>query len=83
VKVDAAGISRHGFALNVAPDMDYWDGILACGLPDAPAVSLAQLLEPVPPMARVRSEVRRAFGEVFELRLTEAPAPAGLAATGA
>ncbi|HSB02244.1 MAG TPA: lipoyl(octanoyl) transferase, partial [Anaerolineales bacterium] len=31
VKVDARGISRHGFALNVNPDMDYWEGIIACG----------------------------------------------------
>src|SRR5574341_454184 len=30
VKVDSHGISRHGFALNVAPDMSYWDGIVAC-----------------------------------------------------
>ncbi len=26
VKVDAKGISRHGFALNVNPDMRYWEG---------------------------------------------------------
>jgi lipoate-protein ligase B len=31
VKVDARGLSRHGFALNVDPDMTYWDGIIACG----------------------------------------------------
>jgi lipoyl(octanoyl) transferase len=24
--------SRHGFALNVAPQMEYWQGIVACGL---------------------------------------------------
>ena len=43
VKVDARGISRHGFALNVNPEMDYWDGIIACGLQDEPVVSLADL----------------------------------------
>jgi lipoyl(octanoyl) transferase len=32
VKVDARGISRHGFALNVNPDMSYWNGIIGCGL---------------------------------------------------
>ena len=37
VKVDARGISRHGFALNVNPDMEYWDGIIACGLQDEPS----------------------------------------------
>ena len=65
VKVDARGVSRHGFALNVNPDMDYWDGIIACGLQDEPIVSLADLL-PVPPsMERVKAEVVKAFGEVF------------------
>jgi lipoate-protein ligase B len=39
VKVDVRGITRHGFALNVAPDMSFWQGIVACGLPDSPAVS--------------------------------------------
>jgi lipoate-protein ligase B len=73
VRVDRAGVSRHGFALNVAPDMSFWDGIVACGLAESPAVSLEQLLEPAPPMERVRREVISAFGEVFEMRMVEAP----------
>jgi lipoyl(octanoyl) transferase len=64
VKVDAQGISRHGFALNVNPDMEYWDGIIACGLSE-PVVSLADLLAPVPSMERVKQEVTSAFREVF------------------
>ncbi len=65
VKVDVHGISRHGFALNVDPDMTYWDGIIACGLADYPVVSLADLLSPAPDMPRVKREVARSFGEVF------------------
>jgi lipoyl(octanoyl) transferase len=64
VKVDAQGISRHGFALNVNPDMEYWDGIIACGLSE-PVVSLADLLAPVPSMERVKQGVSSAFREVF------------------
>jgi lipoyl(octanoyl) transferase len=67
VKVDARGVSRHGFALNVNPDMDYWDGIIACGLQDEPVVSLADLLATIPSMARVKHEVINAFRETFEL----------------
>ncbi len=66
VKVDARGVSRHGFALNVNPDMEYWDGIIACGLQDEPVVSLADLFTDVPSMGRVKEEVVKAFGEVFE-----------------
>jgi lipoate-protein ligase B len=65
VKVDARGISRHGFALNVNPDMEYWDGIVACGLQDEPIVSLADLFPEPPPMERVKQEVTSAFGQVF------------------
>jgi lipoate-protein ligase B len=65
VKVDARGVSRHGFALNVNPDMEYWDGIIACGLQDEPIVSLADLFELPPPMERVKAEVVQAFKSVF------------------
>jgi len=65
VKVDARGISRHGFALNVNPDMDYWDGIIACGLQDEPIVSLADLFTEPPSMGRVKQEVITAFAEEF------------------
>jgi len=68
VKVDVRGVSRHGFALNVNPDMDYWDGIIACGLQDEPVASLADVFAEPPPMERVKQEVVRAFQEVFELR---------------
>jgi lipoate-protein ligase B len=62
VKVDARGVTRHGFALNVAPDMEYFDGIVACGLSE-PVASLADLLSPVPTMERVKAEVTAAFQE--------------------
>ena len=65
VKVDARGISRHGFALNVNPDMEYWEGIIACGLQDEPVVSLADLFSEPPSMERVKQEVVTAFKEVF------------------
>ena len=65
VKVDAHGVSRHGFALNVNPDMDYWDGIIACGLQDEPIVSLADLFENPPSMERVKEEIVKAFHEFF------------------
>ena len=65
VKVDVRGVSRHGFALNVNPDMEYWDGIIACGLQNEPVVSLADLFPEPPSMERVKQEVIAAFGEVF------------------
>jgi lipoyl(octanoyl) transferase len=71
VKVDARGVSRHGFALNVNPEMEYWDGIIACGLQDEPIVSLADLFPEPPSMDRVKREVIEAFGEVFGYTIKE------------
>jgi len=71
VKVDAAGISQHGFALNVDPDMSYWEGIIGCGLKDHASISLADLLDQSPAMEAVMNEVARAFGIVFEREVTD------------
>ena len=65
VKIDARGVSRHGFALNVDPDMTYWDGIVACGLADHPIVSIADLVQSPPEMARVKHLVEASFRETF------------------
>lgn len=67
VKVDAHGITRHGFALNVNPDMSYWDGIIPCGLTE-PVVSLADLIDPVPSMEEVKAKVGEVFRQIFETR---------------
>lgn len=60
VKVDVKGITRHGLALNVNPNMEYWNGIIPCGLTE-PVISLADLLDPVPSM----DEVKANLGEIF------------------
>lgn len=74
VKVDAKGVSRHGFALNVAPDMSYWKGIIACGLDNQNQISLEYLLDPAPGMQRVMDEIVEAFGAVFgyQMQVSEA-----------
>lgn len=72
VKVDVHGISRHGFALNVDPDMEYFDGIIACGLAGEPVVSLADLLADLPDMEKVKGEVTAAFGEIFGYEMKKA-----------
>jgi len=65
VKVDARGITQHGFALNVDPDMSYWDGIIGCGLRDHAIVSMAELLDPPPAMDAMMDAVVESFGKVF------------------
>jgi lipoate-protein ligase B len=72
VKVDSRGVSRHGFALNVNPDMAYWEGIVGCGLDEYPVASLAQLLQPTPSMYTVMDSVESAFGKIFNYEMVPA-----------
>ncbi len=67
VKVDAQGITRHGFALNVCPDMSYWKGIVACGLHE-PMAALAEVISPALSMEQVKAQVVAAFGQVFDMQ---------------
>ena len=64
VKVDVRGVTRHGFALNVNPDMEYWNGIIPCGLTE-PVVSLDDLLDPPPSMQDVKEKIKNAFRTTF------------------
>ena len=72
VKVDARGVSQHGFALNVAPDMSYFDGIIPCGIRDHGVVSMADLLGDAPGMEAVMQAVTEEFGNVFEREMVAA-----------
>jgi lipoate-protein ligase B len=69
VKVDAHGVTRHGFALNVDPAMEYFTGIVPCGLPDAPVVSMAQFFYEPPPLTEVMDETARQFGATFDFEM--------------
>jgi lipoate-protein ligase B len=67
VKVDSHGITRHGFSLNVTPDLSYWEGIIGCGLVGYPVTSMACLLTPTPPMQQVSQAIVSAFEQVFDV----------------
>jgi lipoyl(octanoyl) transferase len=75
VKVDVHGVSRHGFAVNVAPDMSYFQGIVPCGLPDHPVVAMADLLWDPPSQASVVDAIVPAFGEIFGYQMHETTIP--------
>lgn len=73
VKVDARGVTQHGFALNINPDMTYWQGIIACGLQDAPPASLADLLDALPEDRAILQAVIDAFINVFGYKIIYQP----------
>ena len=53
--------------------MSYWEGIIACDLPDHPQISVADLLEPAPTLEQACAAVIQAFGRVFSFRMLEVP----------
>ncbi len=69
VKVDARGVSRHGFALNVQPDMLYWQGIIPCGLDGVQMAAMRDWLFPCPSVKEVAEQVCRVFETVFDLKM--------------
>jgi lipoate-protein ligase B len=64
-------IMYHGFALNLAPNMEHWSGIVPCGLRDAQVATLEGALGWQPAADEVRERIARHFGEVFERQVVE------------
>ena len=70
------GITSHGFALNVNPDLTYFSHIIPCGLQDVVVTSMAQELGWAPEMDTVMDAVIAAFRRVFPVEMRAAPAEA-------
>jgi lipoyl(octanoyl) transferase len=74
----ARGITSHGFALNVNPDLRDFQLIVPCGIADREVTSLEIEADPAPPMDTVRNAVARRFGHVFESQVLWVESPADL-----
>ena len=53
-------VTLHGFALNVAPDLSHYRGIVPCGIADFGVTSLAELGKQMP-LTRVDAALKRSF----------------------
>jgi lipoyl(octanoyl) transferase len=65
------GVTSHGFALNCATDLSYFNAIVPCGLPDKAACSLSSLLGREVPVAEALPVVEGKLAE----RLERTPVP--------
>ena len=78
VRLMRTRVTLHGFAINCDTDLSWFDGIVACGLPNNGVTSLSSLLGRDVPVEEVRPLVRRSLAEVLDLEY-EAPPAAELA----
>ena len=74
VRLLRARVTLHGFAVNSDPDLSYFDGIVACGLPGHGVTSLSRLAGRAVTTEELRPLIERRLAEVFDVRLEAAPA---------
>ena len=60
-------VTLHGFALNCDTDLSWFDGIVACGLPDHGVTSLSRLLGRDVTVDEVRPLLERHLAQIFGL----------------
>lgn len=61
--------TTHGFALNVAPELALFGGIVACGMPEIEMTSIARETGVQPALEEVAARVREHFCAVFARQL--------------
>ena len=62
-------VTMHGFALNVCPNLSYFDHIVPCGMPGARVTSMAQELGSNVAVSDVLPVLARVFGRKFGLAI--------------
>ena len=67
-------VTSHGFALNVAADLDQFNLIVPCGLAGRGVTSLERITGSAPPRADLESAVAAEFARVFHRRVIRVPA---------
>jgi lipoate-protein ligase B len=72
VRVNVKAVTTHGFALNVNTNMDYFAGIIPCGIQDKGVTSLQQVSGASIPMHDVQQRIIHHFGLCFGYRMTPA-----------
>ena len=63
----ARWVSMHGFALNLNPEMKYYDGMIPCGIQDFGITSMYELLEYDVDIYEVMENITKNFLKIFKV----------------
>ncbi len=74
-------VTLHGFALNVCPDLTFFDAIVPCGIPGCVMTSIAALGHREVSLAGFAEVTEQVFAQVFGYALVERASPTALAAS--
>jgi len=70
VRVSSGWITSHGFALNVATDLRFFDAIVPCGIREHGVTSLERIAGRSPDLERVMDRIAERFAGVFGRTVT-------------
>ena len=59
-------VTMHGFAFNVNADLNYFNKIVPCGIPDKAVTSLDKELDEKVDMEKMKQQIIKNFAEVFD-----------------
>jgi lipoate-protein ligase B len=61
------GVTYHGFALNVDPDLRYFEYMIPCGIPDRGATSITRQIGRAVTVEDAEARIARCFSRIFEM----------------
>ncbi len=64
-------ITMHGFALNVNTNLDYFNGIIPCGIQNKKVTSIREELGMEVPLKEVMEKLKKAFEKVFDASIVD------------
>jgi lipoate-protein ligase B len=67
------GVTMHGFALNVCPELEHFTLIDPCGIGDLGVTSIERITGAAPDLGHVRATLTGQFGTIFERAVQPAP----------
>lgn len=65
----ARGVTYHGLALNISPEMRHWGYIIPCGIADAEVTSLVGELASSPTMEEVKGRLAHHLARLLQMHL--------------